>query len=84
MSNHETNNTNNTIDFNHRINSNFYESMLDIMNRVAGIADVVEVAARLDDGGLLTNSVPAAAQTIRLEMGDAKNMLDAWFKGDFK
>ncbi|WP_446808634.1 hypothetical protein ACH50O_15310 [Methylomonas sp. 2BW1-5-20] len=84
MSNQETNSTNNTIDFNHRINSDFYESMLDIMNRVAGIADVMGVASQLDDGGLSSDSIPAVAQAIRMEMGDAKSILDAWFRGDFK
>jgi hypothetical protein len=84
MSNQETNNTNNVIDFNHRINSDFYESMLDIMNRVAGIANVMGVASRLDDGSLSDDSIEAVTQAIRMEMGDAKSMLDAWFKGDFK
>ncbi|OAI02852.1 hypothetical protein [Methylomonas methanica] len=84
MSNQEANDTNNAIDFSHRINSDFYESLRDVLNRIAGLADVVEVASRLDDGGLSPESLPAAAQAIQMEASDAKKMLEAWQNGRFE
>ncbi|WGS84317.1 hypothetical protein [Methylomonas sp. UP202] len=80
MSNTETT----AIDFSHRINSDFYESMLDVMNRIAGIANVVAVANRLDDGGLSRDSTPAAAHAIQMEANDAIKMLEAWQKSRFE
>lgn len=76
--------TNETIDFKHRINSDFYESMREVMERIVGLADVVEVASRLDDGGLSPSSIPATAKAIQMEAKDAKKMLEAWQEGRFE
>lgn len=85
MSNHETTNTNNPIDFNHRINSNFYESMFDLIKRAGAMADALECAAQCDGGRALNDdSLRCAAQAIRLEMGDAESMLKAWQSGRFE
>ncbi|NJA08364.1 hypothetical protein HC024_21930 [Methylococcaceae bacterium WWC4] len=84
MNPEETNTVSSAIDFSHRINSDFYESLLEVMNRIAGLADIVAVASRLDDGGLSPKSLPAAAQAIQMEASDAKKMLEAWQQGKFQ
>jgi len=76
------------VNFSHRLNPtiqpekiiSLYESLSPTLKRAAAIADLLEVAAEVDYGSALdSDSVHSAAQTIRMELSDARAMLDAFF-----
>ena len=66
--------------FQHRINHNFYESMNDSLNRMIGLADVMEFATATNDGQLMQESLFSVFQLIRLEALDGQKMLNAYFR----
>ncbi|WP_446810300.1 hypothetical protein ACH50O_01505 [Methylomonas sp. 2BW1-5-20] len=71
-----------TPDFSHRINVNFYESMMYTLRRAEGLADMMEVAGEEDRRDALgPDTIRSVSHAIRMEMADAKAMLDAWNKG---
>ncbi|ATG89306.1 hypothetical protein [Methylomonas koyamae] len=69
-------------DFSHRIDMNFYESLMYTLRRVQGLADMMEVAGTEENvGALSADTIRAVSHTIRMEMADAKALLDAWNRG---
>lgn len=69
-------------DFSHRLDSDFYESLMYALRRAEGLADMMEVAGEEDNRSALgPDTIRAVAHSIRMEMADAKAMLDAWNLG---
>ncbi|ANE55912.1 hypothetical protein [Methylomonas sp. DH-1] len=69
-------------DFSHRIDMNFYESLMYTLRRVQGLADMMEVAGEEDRRGSLgPDTIRAVSHAIRMEAADAKVMLEAWRGG---
>jgi hypothetical protein len=69
-------------EFSHRININFYESMMYTLRRAEGLADMMEVAGEEDRRDALgPDTIRSVSHAIRMEVADAKSMLEAWHKG---
>lgn len=69
-------------DFSHRVNLNFYESLMYTLRRAEGLADMMEVAGEESHRDALgPDTIRAVAHSIRMEMADAKAMLDSWNRG---
>lgn len=71
-----------TPDFSHRVDMNFYESMMYTLRRAEGLADMMEVAGEEDHRySLGPDTIRSVSHAIRMEVADAKAMLDAWNRG---
>lgn len=71
-----------TPDFSHRVDMNFYESMMYTLRRAEGLADMMEVAGEeAHRDALGPDTIRSVSHAIRMEVADAKAMLDAWSRG---
>lgn len=69
-------------DLSHRLDSDFYESLMYALRRAEGLADMMEVAGQEDNRSALgPDTIRSVSHAIRMEVLDAKAMLEAWGGG---